>query len=312
LEVLVAGSSSLVGSHFVEYYASKYRISAMGRKNIFPESNILSSFTTVSLENELELKKAIESSNAEMVINYTAETNVDGCEVERGNINGHAYSVNTKAVRWIAEACKKTKKKLYHFSTDFVFDGKNGPYGEDDEPSPLCDDISWYGYTKYLSELEISRVLPTSDFCIIRIGYPYRAKFDHKSDFARNIISLFSQGKLFPLFDDQIFSPTLIDDVSGALDFLIRRNASGVYHVGCSNPTTPFDFASELISVFFSPDQSKELRKGSIVEFIKKSGKAPRPIKGGLKTQKLQREGFPLNTYQECIMRIFDQINQSL
>ncbi|GIS08192.1 MAG: hypothetical protein CM15mP112_03040 [Flavobacteriales bacterium] len=37
---------------------------------------------------------------------------------------------------------------MIHISTDFIFDGENGPYSEDDKPNPL----SYYGLSKLKSE----------------------------------------------------------------------------------------------------------------------------------------------------------------
>lgn len=307
-KLLVTGSSSLVGSHFVEHCAKEYEISAIGRKNIFENAGILSSFEKIDLRNEFELKRAIEKSDAEFVVNFAAETNVDACETEQGNKKGNVYTVNTLAVLWIAQACRDTGKKLIQLSTDFVFDGTRGPYSEDDLTGSINCKISWYGITKYLAEVELLKTL-SSNCCIVRISYPYRAHFDHKIDFARNILNLFRDGKLYPIFHDQIFTPTLIDDVSEALIFLIRRHSSGIFHIASANPTTPFEFASRLISTFFSiKEPEKVLKKSSIVEFNENSGRPPRPVKGGLRTERIYKEGFRPRTYQEGIEEIFRQL----
>ncbi len=151
-KLLIIGSSSLVGSHFVETFADKYEISTIGRRNIFEGTSSLASFETVDIQNESRLKEAVRNSKAEFVINYAAETNVDGCEVESGNTSGHVYLTNTVAVRWIAQACKDSGKVFYQISTDFVFDGSSGPYSEEDKAGPVSTEIGWYGYTKYLAE----------------------------------------------------------------------------------------------------------------------------------------------------------------
>ena len=70
--VLLTGSSSLVGSHFVENYGKEYEIIAIGRRNIFSQSNLLSSFETMDLQNRSELKKSIGQSDAKIVINFAA------------------------------------------------------------------------------------------------------------------------------------------------------------------------------------------------------------------------------------------------
>jgi dTDP-4-dehydrorhamnose reductase len=59
-----------------------------------------------------------------------------------------AWKINVGGVENLAEAARRTGARLYHVSTDYVFDGKNGPYAEDDRPDPL----SYYGKTKLASE----------------------------------------------------------------------------------------------------------------------------------------------------------------
>ena len=201
-EILVTGSSSLVGSHFVEKFGKQYNISAIGRNNIFEGREVLTSFERVNFQDKEKLQEAVRASDAEVVINFVAETNVDGCEKERNRTDGKVYFTNTAAVRWLSEICEETGKVLYQISTDAVFDGTQGPYSEADLTGAVRKEISWYGYTKCVAENEI--IATFSEFCIIRISYPYRAHFKSKTDFARSILDLYRNGKLFPLFTDQI------------------------------------------------------------------------------------------------------------
>lgn len=293
----------MVGSHFVEAFGHNYRLSAIGRRNIFSNKGIIAEFRAVDFTNKDELQRAIRSSDAELVINFAAETDVDKCEQERNVVDGRVYSVNTLSPKWMAEACKASGKSFCQISTDAVFDGSSGPYLEEDEPGPCTAKMSWYGCTKNLAEAEIKDTLDS--YCIVRITHPYRASFALKTDFARNILDLYSRGKLYPLFGDQVISPTFVDDVSYALDFLIMHNATGIFHVASREPTTPFAFGCKLISTFYDVHNPADvLRKGSVREFNSVAGRAPRPVKGGLKTSKIVRMGFVPRTFEEGIEEI--------
>ena len=307
--ILVIGSSSLVGSHFVEYFSGKYEISAIGRKNIFESKDLLVSFHNADLKNRIALQNAIESSDAEFVINYAARTDVDQCEKERGNTEGEVYLVNTECLHWITEVCRKTNKMLFQISTDFVFDGTQGPYTEDAIAGPIGKPTSWYGFTKHLAEKGIIQSL--SHYCIARISYPYRAKYDLKLDFARSVLELYGKGRLYPLFTDQIISPTLIDDVSAGIDFLIRENLGGIYHIASRDTTSPFDFASKLISVFLSTEDAARLERGSILKLEERSGRAPRPVKGGLLVDKITNLGFTPKTVSEGVQELYSQFQSA-
>jgi dTDP-4-dehydrorhamnose reductase len=305
-QIIVLGSSSLVGSHFVETFGHTYELSALGRRNIFSDQGVMSEFRRIDMTNKNELQDAIRSSKAELVINFAAETDVDKCELERQAVDGRVFAANTLAPQWIAEACRDSGKLLYQISTDAIFDGTSGPYDEDDIPGLCTSKMSWYGCTKNLAEAEIRKTLDS--YCIIRITHPYRAAFEHKTDFARNMLALYSRGQLYPLFDDQVISPSLVDDVSLALDFLIRRNATGIFHVASKDSTTPFAFGCKLISTFFEiRNPASVLRKSSVRGFNRTAGKAPRPVKGGLGTSKLAEMGFTPRTFEEGIDEIHRQ-----
>ena len=71
-------------------------------------------------------------------------TNVDLCEDEKQRCD----ALNVHSVKYLADACEKQGAHLIHISTDFIFDGENGPYKEEDEPNPL----SYYGLSKLKSE----------------------------------------------------------------------------------------------------------------------------------------------------------------
>src|SRR4051812_2030590 len=78
------------------------------------------------------------------VINCAAWTNVDGAEESEHE----ASLVNAQGAGFIADAAAKVGAKVLYLSTDYVFDGTGGPYGESDDPAP----INAYGRTKLAGE----------------------------------------------------------------------------------------------------------------------------------------------------------------
>ena len=63
------------------------------------------------------------------VINCAAWTNVDGAEESEHD----ASLVNAQGAGFVADAAAKVDAKLIYPSTDYVFDGTGGPYGESDD-----------------------------------------------------------------------------------------------------------------------------------------------------------------------------------
>jgi dTDP-4-dehydrorhamnose reductase len=83
-------------------------------------------------------------------IHLAANTDVAGCEKD----HQMAYAVNTLGCRHVADACLQNSTYLVYSSTDYVFDGEQGLYSEEDPPNP----INYYGLSKLLGEFEVRRV----------------------------------------------------------------------------------------------------------------------------------------------------------
>jgi len=82
---------------------------------------------------------------ADIIVNCSAYTAVDKAEEHPEE----AYAINRMGVIQLVAFCERYKKKLIHFSTDFVFDGTSLiPYREEDYTEP----ISVYGASKLAGE----------------------------------------------------------------------------------------------------------------------------------------------------------------
>ena len=87
---------------------------------VFPEAATYShslSNKKVDVSDIEKLKIIFESEKPETVLNASAFTNVDACEMEKER----AFAVNSMGVRNITTLCREYHSKLIHFSTDYVF-----------------------------------------------------------------------------------------------------------------------------------------------------------------------------------------------
>ncbi|KKP31142.1 MAG: hypothetical protein UR21_C0015G0016 [Candidatus Woesebacteria bacterium GW2011_GWC2_31_9] len=121
-----------------------------------------------------------------------------------------------------------------------------------------------------------------------------------KLDYAKSYLKLFDEGKLFPIFTDQILTPLLIDDLTPALEKIIEIKQTGIYHVVSSDTTTPFEFVSYLLEK--ARGVTNVVQKGSMEEFLKVEGRTPRSRLGGLKTEITQEKlGIKFKTWREMV-----------
>ena len=181
-----------------------------------------------------------------------------------------------------------------------------GPYGEDTILPESSEGIGWYGWTKNRAEKVIrdSGVRGTT----VRYGYPFRtAEYELKLDWARNLIKLYNEQKLYPLFTDQIQSVIFVDELVEPLSKIINDELTGVFHIASFDTTTPYEMGSYLLEKYVG--KKVELQKGSMVEFLKTPGRTPRPRLGGLKTQKTQEKlGMKFRSWREMVSEFIKQL----
>jgi len=159
--------------------------------------------------------------------------------------------------------------RLIHISTDYVFNGQNGPYKETDIPEIDRNKLTWYGFTK----AEAERIVGDRG-TVVRLIYPVRVKYAAKLDYLRKPLDLFNQGKLYPLFTDQRISITFIDEAYLTLQKIIDQNLSGIFHMSCPDTTTPYEIITYLLQ-----------KLGKDISSVQKSSVDPKryPQFGGLK-----------------------------
>jgi dTDP-4-dehydrorhamnose reductase len=306
--ILVFGSTSLVGSDFTAEATSRFEVHAVGRSDPAELNLGVHQFHRIDLTDEHAVRDLLAARSGDVAwINFAARTDVDGCERERlsdpqknpdsSSRADSAWRMNADFPGWLAEASAASRTPLIHLSTDFVFDGTAGPYQEDDLPSPLGPRLSWYGYTKGMGEQRIRH--SGAPALTLRISYPYRARFESKTDLARNLLARGRAGRLFPLYSDQRITPTWVPDVTGALLAVTEKAETGTLHVASPETTSPLEFAACLFREFHL--DVGPLKEARLAEQPARLDRAPRPILGGLGVRRAQALGLLTHTYRDGI-----------
>lgn len=202
-----------------------------------------------------------------------ALADVDYCETHRDE----ARAVNMVGPIHASEAISRARSKLVFFSTDYVFDGQNGPYGETDAARP----VNFYGQTKLEAEEYIRRESPSS--LIVRTAWVFG--YDPASvNFAMQVCRRLEAGSPVVAAGDQWGTPTFVDDLVEATLDLVRRGAEGTFHVAGRDFLSRHEFAEKLACALgFDPKLVRSVPTSAL------SQKALRPVKGGLRTEKLSR-----------------------
>ncbi len=286
MNILGTGLSGLVGSRVVELMTGEFQF-----ENLSLE-------TGVDITNIESVDSYFAKSAAPWVFHMAAYTDVQGAEKERDlGEASTAWMVNVKATENIVDNCRRLGKKLLYIDTDYAFDGKKKSYGEDDAPSPL----GWYAKTK--SE-GAKRVLALgAQGLVIRISNPYRAHPVGKKDFVHKMLERLLAGQLITGATDQLFTPTFIDDIAGALRILVAKNASGIYHVVSAPAISPYDAAMQIAETF-GCDKTL-VKTTTFAEMF--AGRAPAPQYAALKNDKITSLGVAMHSFAEGIAEVKKQ-----
>lgn len=290
MKLFTIGGSGLVGTRVVELLQKKHTIDDLSLTN------------GVDITDPLSLEVIRKDTEHEVVLHIAAKADVEGCEKEKdlGEESG-AFKINVNGTKNIVEACKDSKKKLLYISTDYVFDGKKEPpyaYKEDDQPDP----VNWYAMTKYKGEIVVQD--SGVEFAILRIGYPYRADaFELKNDFVHALMGRLANHQPIAAVTDHYMTPTFIDDIAYAIETVLEKNATGIYHVVGSQVLTPYD-AIQMIADKFGYDKSM-ISKTTRAEFYK--GKAPRAFNLSINNDKITKLGVKMRGFAEGLEEVAKQ-----
>lgn len=291
-----------MGSYFVVQAAQTRKLSAAGREDPRKLGLPVERFQAVDLTRPHEAGAVVAEGDEACIVNFAARTDVDLVETERPSgagqtSGGSAFAVNALAPEAMARAAHAAGKYLVTVSTDFVFEGTDGPYAEEKEPAPLTSKVSWYGWTKGEGERRVREASPHA--AVVRISYPFRPPGAFKPDFAQAFLDRRSSGTLPPLYGDQQLTPSWVPDVSHLIEQLLHDRARGTFHIASPEVTTPFEFAAELFQRL--DGQPTPLVKGSLESRLGRPGVTPRPLHGGLRCARAVKLGIPLTSWRRGI-----------
>ena len=221
----------------------------------------------------------------DVVINCAAYTNVDGCETHIQE----AMDINCHGVGNLVDFCFDNDVCLIHFSTDYVFDGRQSdPYTELDQTNP----INIYGHSKLKAELCIAQRL--TQYYIFRIQWLYGQNGAH---FIKTILRLSQTKDQLDIVDDQWGSPTWTRDVAQAVKSILKKQLVpyGIYHMSSSSYTNWFSFAKFFLTL---THHDIMLNPVPAVNFDRP---APRPQNSRLSVNKLNEQGIYLPSWQDAV-----------
>jgi len=231
LKVLILGATGMLGTDIAHELAGKYELYLWDKEEL-------------DITQEKLVKEKIHNLLPQVIINATGYTNVDGAEEEKDI----AMLVNAQAVKYITEVAQEVGAKLVHFSTEYVFDGKNKDgYDEQSIPNP----INVYGQSKLGGE---KHVLNYDKGYLIRTSWLYghapQVGKPRGMNFIDTMLKLAETEPTIKVVNDQFGKLTNTQDLAQAVSKLISGDyAPGIYHLVNESEVTWFQVAQEVFKI---------------------------------------------------------------
>ncbi|RKQ51111.1 dTDP-4-dehydrorhamnose reductase [Roseivirga pacifica] len=298
MKILITGSNGLLGQKLVQLILAKGEdelIATARGANRLPIPEEKYTYQSLDITNRADVLATIERFKPDAVVHTAAMTNVDQCETEQEA----CWKLNVDAVEYLIEACENTGAYLLHLSTDFIFDGEDGPYDEEGKPNP----ISYYGESKLAAEELLFK--SSISYGVARTVLVYGIAHD----MSRNNIILWVKKSLedkkeIKVVDDQLRSPTLAEDLAMGCYLMAKQKAEGVFNISGKDVLTPYQMAIKTAD-FFNLDVST-MTKADASTFTQT---AKRPPRTGLIIEKARTQlGYEPRSFDEGIAIVAEQI----
>ncbi|MBW3015146.1 SDR family oxidoreductase [Candidatus Woesearchaeota archaeon] len=281
MKLLITGASGFIGGRFLDIFGKDFETIGTYFSNQKP------GLEQLDLTDKEKVLSFFDRYKPEIVFHSAALPNVNRCESDREE----AIQKNLTATQNITDASKLHNAKVIFLSSDYVFDGEDGPYAEDAPTNPL----NHYGSLKLESENYIKNNL--DKYLIIRTTNVYG--FDPNSkNFLMFAIAKFSNNEPLSVAVDQYGNPTLVEDLCSTIKELIDKDKVGVFNVAGPQLMNRLEWTRAFADVF---GFNQSLISGSVTDNLAQAAK--RPLKSGFITTKIKNElSYRMRNTREGLM----------
>jgi dTDP-4-dehydrorhamnose reductase len=228
LKIAVIGSNGQLGSDLVNSFEG---LDSIGLTH-----------DEIEITQEESVSACLDEIKPEVVINTAAYHDLKLCEAHPVM----AYEVNALGPRNLAIWCKDNSATMVQISTSYVFDGKNGPYTEEDMPIPLNN----YAVTKLAGEFFVRSAL--EKHILIRTGgiygmHPCRGK--PRKNFVDMFLDLISQKDSIEFGGSDVCNLSFTEDIAKQIKAILSNEEYGLFNVVNDGWSSWFDFGEKIVEL---------------------------------------------------------------
>ena len=168
-------------------------------------------------------------------------------------------------------------------------------YKEDDDTGP----VNYYGKTKLEAE-ELVKDYEHS-WAIVRTVMVYGRPILSRANILSIVKEKLEKGEAYKVVDDQVRTPTYVEDLADGIIQIIEKKARGVYHLSGKDVMTPYEMACKTAD-YLGLDRSL-IKRVTAADF---SQAAKRPAKTGFNISKARTElGFEPVSFEQGLEKMF-------
>jgi dTDP-4-dehydrorhamnose reductase len=294
MKVLLTGANGFLGNYLSKQLLLQgHQLLATGRGACRLPYKTMPGFSykSIDLSDSNQIHTLFDQESPDYIIHAAAMGKPDECE----QFPELATRINTDATYHLLQAAAAKKVHFQYISTDFVFDGVVGHYHETDHRNP----INHYGVTKYEAEKWVEQYV--GPWSIVRTVLVYGTPLTGRSNLLSIVSEKLTAGQTYQVVDDQIRTPTYVEDLASGILAMLNQRATGVFNICGEEILTPYQMA--VRTALYLGLNSQLLIRSTSAAFQQP---AKRPLRTGLTIHKARSVlGFTPITFDEGLEKTF-------